>query len=496
MDSTHIEKLDFADPPSLAFPTSTPVNLLDSTDGALTEQVWNTGNAPLVFTTPATGSNPSYAANFPENPGDTALCNAGLSLPAGTACNLSVEFKPTAAGSITGSVALTDNALNVSSAIQRIALSGTAPTLATTTTLAASAAVAEAHQPVTLTASVTATGGLPEGAVKFFVDSTLTTSVSLSAGKAAATLTMAPGIHSVTAEYPGESGYVASTSSSVSITVVNAALSAYSGSGQTAAYGSMFSAPLTVALSSSTGQPLAGQTVTFIPTGVSLSSTTAVTDENGIASETATAATVGSESVVVSYQSVPGAKFILTGTKAPLTFTATNVNVPPGQPIPRLQYAVAGFENGDGAAAFTGVPAEATTAKQGSTAGTYPITIAAGSLASSKYSFVFVPGALTVAVPGTAASISAVSGGGQTVSPETLLPKPLIVLVKNSAGNPVEGIPVSFVGTGLTVSPATAHTNAGGIATATAVATQTGAVSATATVTGSKLSVEFAETVQ
>ena len=113
-----------------------------------------------------------------------------------------------------------------------------------------------AHQSVTLTASVSATGGLPEGTVEFFVDSVLTTSANLSSGKASAAVTMAPGIHSLTAEYTGESDYDASNSSAVSVTVNNAALSVYSGSGQTAEYGSLFALPLTISLVNSTGQPL------------------------------------------------------------------------------------------------------------------------------------------------------------------------------------------------------------------------------------------------
>jgi hypothetical protein len=90
-----------------------------------------------------------------------------------------------------------------------------------------------------------------------------------------------------------------------------------------------------------------------------------VTDVNGIASVTATVLTVGSESVAVGYQSATGATFTLTGTRARLTFTATNVSVPPGQPIPPLHYSIAGFVNGDGPAVATGAPAEATTAQQG-----------------------------------------------------------------------------------------------------------------------------------
>ena len=126
------------------------------------------------------------------------------------------------------------------------------------------------------------------------------------------------------------------------VAAVNAVISAYRGSGQTAAYGALFSSTLTVALLSTTGQPLAGQIVTFAGTGVTLSSATAVTNVDGTASISASAASVGSESVVASYDNLT-ATFALTGIKAPLTVTATNVTVPLGQPIPSLPYSVAGF---------------------------------------------------------------------------------------------------------------------------------------------------------
>jgi hypothetical protein len=59
--------------------------------------------------------------------------------------------------------------------------------------------------------------------------------------------------------------------------------------------------------------------------------------------------------------------------------------------------------NGDSSSAISGVPAETTTAKQGSNVGTYPITIAQGTLAAANYSFQFKNGTLTVTALGTTA---------------------------------------------------------------------------------------------
>ena len=111
-------------PPSVVFPTPTPVGATDTADGPQTVSVWNSGNQPLLFATPSTGNNPNYAADFPENSADASLCVAGLSLAAGTSCDASMNFVPSTAGVNTGSVVLTDNALNQSGATQTISLSG------------------------------------------------------------------------------------------------------------------------------------------------------------------------------------------------------------------------------------------------------------------------------------------------------------------------------------------------------------------------------------
>jgi NHL repeat-containing protein len=118
-----IRKVDVADPPSLSF-AATNVGATSS-DSPRTVGIGNIGNQPLIFATPGMGNNPSYPANFPLNSGDTALCASSAPLNPGTDCDVSVNFIPTTAGSDSGSVVLTDNALNVTGAMQAIPLSGT-----------------------------------------------------------------------------------------------------------------------------------------------------------------------------------------------------------------------------------------------------------------------------------------------------------------------------------------------------------------------------------
>ncbi|MGB8262053.1 MAG: hypothetical protein WCE75_16965 [Terracidiphilus sp.] len=113
-------ELNRSQAPSLNFPTTTNVGSTDTTDGTQTVQVANIGNLPLVFT------GLGYPADFSEAVGDPSACTSSSSLSAGQQCDLPVSFMPTAAGSLSESVTLTDNALNGSPATQSITVTGTA----------------------------------------------------------------------------------------------------------------------------------------------------------------------------------------------------------------------------------------------------------------------------------------------------------------------------------------------------------------------------------
>ena len=130
-----VKEIDRSDPPTLTF-AATPVDST-STDSPQTVTLANIGNADLVFAAPAAGQNPSISANFALD--NSATCPAVSSssapgtLAAGATCTLPINFSPTDAGSINGSLVLTDNNLNVNPATQTIALSGvgtlTTPTI-------------------------------------------------------------------------------------------------------------------------------------------------------------------------------------------------------------------------------------------------------------------------------------------------------------------------------------------------------------------------------
>ncbi len=94
----------------------------------------------------------------------------------------------------------------------------------------------------------------------------------------------------------------------------------------------------------------------------------------------------------------------LSVTPATLTVTATSVNVTYNQPIPALKYSIGGYVNSDTSAVVSGAPAETTTAVAGSGIGSYPITLAQGTLTAANYSFALKNGTITVKVIGTVAT--------------------------------------------------------------------------------------------
>jgi choice-of-anchor A domain-containing protein len=125
--SYSILKIDYANPPSLDFNTTGAGQT--SSDSPRIVTVANTGNAPLIFAAPDSGSNPSVSANFIWD-GSTSTCEqtpsgslSPFTLAEGATCTIGVDFAPITSGSISGNVLLTDNG---PSSPQTISLSGTA----------------------------------------------------------------------------------------------------------------------------------------------------------------------------------------------------------------------------------------------------------------------------------------------------------------------------------------------------------------------------------
>jgi hypothetical protein len=136
-----------------------------------------------------------------------------------------------------------------------------------------------------------------------------------------------------------------------------------------------------------------GDTAAAATTGVPVLSTTAA-----IASPVGTyPITVAGGTLAAGNYSLRLKPSALSVTQAPLYVTAYAESKAYGAALPALTYNLAGFVNGDTAAtAMTGVPVLSTTARVASAVGTYPITVAAGTLAAANYDFKLKPSTLTV----------------------------------------------------------------------------------------------------
>jgi hypothetical protein len=239
--------LDLFDPQTLNFPNT----LVGGVSATQTATLVNIGNAPLQFTVPATGSNPSLvpygygniAADFTLASGGTEDCpavSAGASEPttlaAGASCLLPLSFTPIALdpGYINydegATLSIADNTLNGNYNIlttQSVLMVGSAVT-AVTTALGSSLNPSTYGQTVTFTATETPASGnlVPTGSVQFIVDGSPAGSPTAVAGGIAsyATSSLTGGTHSITAMYSPTPGapFVASTSSVLSQTISGA----------------------------------------------------------------------------------------------------------------------------------------------------------------------------------------------------------------------------------------------------------------------------------
>ena len=167
----NVSEYPLATAPSHTFPTSTLVNTTDTTDRAYTVTIANRGNADLSLIAPSSGNNPEVSDNFTwDSSSSCSQLSSGSSdttLKSNDSCNIAIDFTPTEAGSISGSVSLTDNTLNATSpnyTTQTIELNGTAtsnhvPTITTWPT-ASTITYGQSLASSTLSGGVASPGGV------------------------------------------------------------------------------------------------------------------------------------------------------------------------------------------------------------------------------------------------------------------------------------------------------------------------------------------------
>jgi hypothetical protein len=241
------------------------------------------------------------------------------------------------------------------------------------------------------------------------------------------------------------------------LTSPNYSIGAYNGSTYT-----VYKVGLTVtADSTSRVYGAANPSFTYTITGFVNGDTASVVSGSPTLSTTATTSSnVGGYPITASVGTLSAANYgfvfaggTLTVTRASLDVTAVDKSRAFGEANPALTYTVTGFVAGDTASVVSGAPTLSTTATTSSDPGTFPITVGAGTLAASNYTFALHNGTLTV----TQATPSIVTST-KFVSPITA------TLTYGSGNTPIVGVTVVFtMGETVTVL-CTSTTNASGVA--------------------------------
>jgi hypothetical protein len=168
---------------------------------------------PVTFTATvtATSGTPTGSVNFYD--GTTLLASATLS--SGKA-SYTISSLAATTHSITAVYSGDGNFVSVTSSAVSLAVNKATPAV----TLVSSVNPVLVSNPITFTATVTATSGTPTGSVNFYDGTTLLASATLSSGKASYTISnLAAATHSITAVYGGDGNFVSVTSSAVSLAV-------------------------------------------------------------------------------------------------------------------------------------------------------------------------------------------------------------------------------------------------------------------------------------
>jgi outer membrane protein assembly factor BamB len=294
-------------------------------------------------------------------------------------------------------------------------------------------------------------------------------------------------------------------------------LTVTAGNGQSAYVGTPLPVTLSVqALSSYTGQPASGVTITFTaaPGGGTFGSANGITNSSGIASTTynlptrpsAVIITASSPSTTTAYfeetaiAGPPASLIAVSGTKQKGTVGTTlpapivvAVKDPHGNVVSGISVS---FTPKTFGGTFT--PAAATTNALGQASSSYTLPTKASMLTLGANITGYSVNISEQSIAAGPASVNMVSGNNQSALPDTLLPKSLVVSVADQYGNLISGASVHFTDNtaGGTLSSSSVITTANGQATVTYITpSQAKTVIITASISG-LTPVNFNETVR
>jgi sugar lactone lactonase YvrE len=322
--TNQLVKLDFSDAPALNFVTATRIGTTDTTDGTLTATVKNGGNAPLII-----GGLAFSNVNFQIDAAATT-CTASAPLAAGASCNIGVIFTPATTGTLSGTLTLTDNALNAAAATQLFPLSGTAYATPTTSTPAVAVAPTSGSITTAQTNLVTVTvsgangGPVPTGSVALFGGNYSSTATPLSGGSASFTIPagiLALGSNTLNAVYTPDAASsntygTGAGSASITVSAVAKSTPAVSVTPAMMDVSTMQSLPVSITVSGGGGNPT--------PTG-------SVALSGGNYGSLAAALSDGSASITIPAGYLPAGAVTLTAYYTPDLAGAANYNSASGK---------------------------------------------------------------------------------------------------------------------------------------------------------------------
>ncbi len=365
-----------------------------SSSAAQTLTVTNVGNGQLTLT------NLAVTGGFSQQPSGGTDCTGSTQLAKGTSCAIAIVFTPTGNGGASGTVTLTDNALNNTSSTQSATLSGIGVTSQQNQTITFPNPGSQTYGVAPLTLTATATSGLPVTYAVVSGPATISGNVLTVTG--AGTIT-------IQADQGGNANYSAAPSVQQNLTVGKAVLTV------TANNASMTYGGALPSFTTSYSGFVNGDTAAVLSGVPSLSTTASSASPTGSYAITAAQGTLAASNYSFSF--VNGS---LTIGKAVLTVTANNASMTYGGAVPAFTASYSGFVNGDTAAVLSGVPSLTSPATSGSPVGSYPISAAQGTLAASNYSFSFVNGALAIQMAGSSVAVNSALGSLQASQSTTL----------------------------------------------------------------------------
>jgi len=350
-DDFLIRKVTFATPPAFGFATTKAGLGSASSDSPQTATVQNIGNATLSFPVPSSGNNPSIATNFTLNSSASTACplvsssaQAAGTLNAGASCTLAVSFEPTAGGSISGSLNLTDDNLNAASATQSLALTGKGVGLSSiAVTPASPGIVVGGTQQFTATGTYSDNSTLDLSTLASWSSSNTTAATitsGLTTGNGVAT-GLAIGNSNITATLDNVTSNSATLAVSPNVAYAISVYDPYGNSATQSAYVGTFFNSLVVQVTNNAGVGVIGASVTFTSNGTganaylwnntpsTATTFTVTTDANGYATVSYPTAntTVGSYTVSAAVSGVSTtASFNLTNLVMPIYTVTTLVD--------------------------------------------------------------------------------------------------------------------------------------------------------------------------